>query len=57
MMPGSLLLQRRTQLKPEMLRKPFYLIIVFSQYTIIVFIYSGAGITFPGGAPEFTTGF
>jgi hypothetical protein len=29
MMPGSLLLQRRTQLKPEMLRKPFYLIIVF----------------------------
>jgi hypothetical protein len=23
MMPGSLLLQRRTQLKPEMLRKPF----------------------------------
>ena len=57
MMPGSLLLQRRTQLKPEMLRKPFYLIIVFSQYTIIVFIYSGAGTTFPAGAPEFTTGF
>jgi len=56
MMPGSLLLQRRTQLKPEMLKKPIISNHCFSQYTSIVFIYSGAGTTFPAGAPEFTTG-
>jgi len=75
MMPGSLLLRRRTQLKPEMLRKPFYLIIVFLNILVLylyiveqelhslpehlssqpVCIYSGAGTTFPSGAPEFTT--
>jgi hypothetical protein len=35
MMPGSLLLQRRTQLKPEMLRKPLYLIIVFLNILVL----------------------